>query len=125
METVSGGVKRALAEADQALSSAEEILELKPVAPEILPMVQSAAGSLLKAFIHYRGETPIRLELQSLWQQCVSLEPEFLELQETLECLSPDSPADDWDAEDFSEILDAANEVWDFTVGFLPEACLP
>lgn len=126
METNTAGVQQALGRADQALTSIEEVLESKEIAPEVVPMAQLAASALFRAFIIFKGEEPDGSELRGLWNQCVSLESEFLELQDTMEYLwTEPSPDEDWDAEDYSEVLDATNEIWDFTVGFLPENLLP
>lgn len=126
MEANKNGVKQALERADQALTTMEEILENKDAAPEILPMAQLASVALLRAFVMFRGEEPDGSNLQSLWNQCVALEAEFLEFKETMDYLTPEAePDEDWDSEDYSEVLDAANELWDFVVGFLPENLLP
>ncbi|HEX2954793.1 MAG TPA: HEPN domain-containing protein [Bacillota bacterium] len=125
METVTKGIKQELEQADQALTSMEEVLEKKELAPEIIPMAQQSGVALMRAFLLLKGEEPAGSNLRNLWNQCATVEAEFLEIQELIDYITPDEPLDDLDSEDFSEILDAANELWDFVVGFFPEDYLP
>jgi HEPN domain-containing protein len=125
LETVAKDIQQELERADQALTSMEEVLETKELAPEIIAMGQQSGSALLRAFLLLKGEEPSGANLRHLWNQCAGIEPEFLEIQEIIDYLMPDEPWDDLDSEDFSEILDAANELWDFVVGYFPENYLP
>lgn len=118
-------IKTELALADQALTSAEESLDNGAGAAEVLQQVQKSATLLLRTFIRYKGEEPLSQSLKACWSQCLSLESEFAELEETVEYLLVDEPAEDLDEEDLGEIVDATNEIWDFVIGFFPEEVLP
>lgn len=118
-------IQTELALADQALTAAEEALEKGSEASEVLQKVEQYATLLLRTFIRYKGEEPLSHSLKACWSQCLSLESEFAELEETVEYLVVEEPEEDLDVEDLGEIVDAANEIWDFVIGFFPEDVLP
>lgn len=118
-------IQTELALADQALTAAEEALENGTGAAEVLQKVEQSATLLLRTFIRYKGEEPLSHSLKACWSQCVSLESEFAELEETIDYLVVDAPPEDLDVEDLGEIVDATNEIWDFVIGFFPEEVMP
>jgi HEPN domain-containing protein len=126
LEQASTRVAELLDQADQALSAAETGLEKEADLAEILAQAQKSATLLFTAFIQAKGEeAPAGASLRALWNRCVELEAEFADLEETVEYLIVESPVEDLDIEDLGEIVDAANEIWDFVVGFFPESDLP
>jgi HEPN domain-containing protein len=124
LELANAAITELLTQSDQALTAAEEGME-ELSASAVIPSTQRSTMLLLKAFIVLKGEEPAGDSLRELWNQCVALESEFLELEETIEYLLVESPLEDLDAEDVGEIIDAANEAWDFMIGFFPENVLP
>ena len=124
MELTNSAITELLAQSDQALTAAEEGME-ELSAPVVIPNTQKSTMLLLKAFIVLKGEEPTGNSLRELWNQCVALESEFTQLEETIEYLIVESPSEDLDEEDVGEIIDAANEAWDFMIGFFPESVLP
>lgn len=126
MEQTTTGLAELLNQADQLLSTAETGVENGADLAEILTQAQKSATILFTAFIRLKGgEVPAEGSLLAFWNRCVELEAEFSELKETVEYLIVESPIEDLDIEDLGEIVDAANEIWDFAVGFFPESALP
>ncbi|HEY8343651.1 MAG TPA: hypothetical protein VIL66_00460 [Bacillota bacterium] len=75
---------------------------------------------LLQAFLIFKGEENTEEEsIDQLFSRCAYLEEDFYDLEETIAYLTMEDPH--LSAEEIADKIDAANEVWDFLLGCLPE----
>ncbi|HHU51854.1 MAG TPA: hypothetical protein GXZ36_08560 [Firmicutes bacterium] len=75
---------------------------------------------LLQAFLIYKGEKNTEEEsIDQLFSRCAYLEEDFYNLEEAIAYLTMEDHH--LTAEEIADQIDAANEVWDFVLGCLPE----
>lgn len=110
-----------LNEAHNHLTEAEELMN-EGKAKEVLLHCRKAVAAVFEAFLIYRGEECGKgMGIDQLFSCCAALEDEFYSLEDLLAFLTMDEDVDELDEEDLAELVDAANEIWDFVLSFLPE----
>lgn len=106
-------VDELLNEAFQLFEAAEEKIDN---GLESRSLFQSAVSNLLKAYLLSQGIEK-KDGMAELYQECVKNNPEFESIQSEVDYLINAAPHE----LDGEELIDKANEIWDFIQGLLME----
>ncbi len=103
-----------LEEADQLFQDGERMIVREPV--EGLKRFQQGVTYLLQGYLVSQDGEP-GSDLKAVFEQCKQLEPEFESIEGELDYFFMPQLAE----VDSEIVCDAANEIWDFVIGLIPE----